>query len=73
MTKKEEVRDYGHIPGANQDVSNPNAMNRPFAWPIKMRSSMAKYDQVRGDIAAGDFALREIGVNKMICQYVSLG
>ena len=56
MTKRDEVRDYGNIPGANQDVSNPNAMNRPFAWPIKMRSSMAKYDQVSGGIAGGDFA-----------------
>ena len=64
MTKRDEVRDYGNIPGANQDVSNPNAMNRPFAWPIKMRSSMAKYDQVSGGIAGGDFPPREIRLIK---------
>ena len=48
MNKKEEARDYGNAPGVNQDVTNPNALNRPFAWPIKIRSSMAKYDQVGG-------------------------
>ena len=55
------MRDHGNIPGANQDVSNPNAMNRPFAWPIKMMSSMAKYDQARGGIACGDFSPVDIG------------
>ena len=39
-------RDYGGAPGVNQDVPNPNAMNRPLAWPLKIRSSISKSDQV---------------------------
>ena len=41
-------RDYGLIPGINQDVPNPNALNRPLAWPIKIKTSVSTTDQVRG-------------------------
>ena len=33
-------KDYGQIPGVNQDVPNPNAINRPLAWPIRVKSSI---------------------------------
>ena len=46
MSKKDEKQNYGNQPGINQDVANPNAINRPFAWPIKIKSSMPKDDQV---------------------------
>ena len=39
---------YGLIPGMNQDVPNPNALNRPLAWPIKIKTSVSTTDQVRG-------------------------
>ena len=39
---------YGLIPGINQDVPNPNALNRPLAWPIKIKTSVSTTDQVRG-------------------------
>ena len=38
---------YGLIPGMNQDVPNPNALNRPLAWPIKIKTSVNTSDQVR--------------------------
>ena len=38
---------YGLIPGVNQDVPNPNALNRPLAWPIKIKTSVSSTDQVR--------------------------
>ena len=38
---------YGLIPGINQDVPNPNALNRPLAWPIKIKTSVSTTDQVR--------------------------
>ena len=45
---------YGLIPGVNQDVPNPNALNRPLAWPIKIKTSVSSADQVRsrGGIAS---------------------
>ena len=30
----------------NQDVPNPNALNRPLAWPIKIKTSVNSTDQV---------------------------
>ena len=40
-------KDYGQIPGVNQDVPNPNAINRPLAWPIRVKSSICSDIQVR--------------------------
>ena len=39
ISKKEDTKDYGTIPGVNQDVPNPNAINRPTAWPITWRQA----------------------------------
>ena len=47
MSKKEDLRDYGTVQGQNQELTNPNGMNRPFAWPIKIRASMNNDDQVK--------------------------
>ena len=47
MVRREEMRDYGNIPGVNRDVSNPNALNRPYAWTLKVKSSMTRADQVK--------------------------
>ena len=33
-------------PGHNQDVPNPNAINRPLAWPIRVKSSISMDMQV---------------------------
>ena len=33
-------KDYGQIPGVNQDVPNPSAINRPLAWPIRVKTSI---------------------------------
>ena len=46
MHRREEARDYGLAPGVNQDLANPNALNRPFAWPMMIKSSMNRDDQV---------------------------
>ena len=35
---------YGLIPGVNQDVPNPNVLNRPLAWPIKIKTSVCSGD-----------------------------
>ena len=41
ISKKEDTKDYGTIPGVNQDVPNPNAINRPTAWPIRVKTSIS--------------------------------
>ena len=48
VTRKEETKDkdYGNIPGLYQEVPNPNALNRPLAWPIRVRSSISSEVQV---------------------------
>ena len=33
-------KDFGNIPGLNQEVPNPNVLNRPLAWPIRIKSSI---------------------------------
>ena len=47
MHKKGEATEYGNAPGVNQALANPNTLNRPFAWPVKIRSSMSPYYQVQ--------------------------
>ena len=44
------IQDVTHVqsmtPGHNQDVPNPNAINRPLAWPIRVKSSISMDMQV---------------------------
>ena len=50
MHKKGEATEHGNAPGVNQALANPNTLNRPFAWPVKIRSSMSPYYQVQWSI-----------------------
>ena len=46
IARKDEgkEREYDSI-RANQDITNPNSMNRPLAWPLKIKSSISQSDQ----------------------------
>ena len=66
MHKKGEATEYGNAPGVNQALANPNTLNRPFAWPVKIRSSMSAYYQVQWSIVTYPLPMIQVEITDLV-------